>query len=83
MLRDILVVSVTYSKIKDANGPHCLLCKVCSLPYTLLDFTAPPCRNIKLRALVFSALFLSNLGFYIVTASRARTRETNQIVNII
>ena len=79
MLRDILAVSVMCGKTIDANGPHYLRGKVCSLPYTLLEFTVPPNRKLQLRALVcdiVSALFLSLTRFYIVTASRTRTRET-------
>ena len=75
MLRHSLVVKMMCSKTKDANGPRYLPCKGHSLPYTLLDFTAPPCRKLQLRALLFSALFLSLTRFYIVTASRTRTRE--------
>lgn len=73
-----MVVGLIHSKTIDANGPHYLRGKVCSLPYTLLDFTVPPNRKLQLRALVcdiVSALFLSLTRFYIVTASRTRTRE--------
>ena len=67
-----------YCKTVVTNGPRCLSYQGYSLPDTLLRFTAPPCRKIQLRALAFSALFLSYARFHIETVSRTRTREADQ-----